>query len=724
MNKPLQNMDISRRNFIKGSAALVVAMHLPTLSSKQAFAETSESMAANAFIRIAPDSSVTVLIKHIEFGQGTYTGMATLAAEEMDADWSQIRAEHAPADATLYANSFWGIQGTGGSTAMANSFLTMRNAGATARQLLINAAAKKWDVNAAEINVSKGTVSHAASGKTASFGELVQVAATLPAPTGEPTLKSPDQFTLIGTDLPKLDTPTKSTGTAVYTMDIHLDDMVTAVVARPPAFGATVKSFDATAAKQSGGVIDVKSIGDGVAVYADSTYNAIKGRRALNVEWDFTNAETRSSEQLFKLYQETMQKPGKQAGKKGDTSTLPRNTDNALSVEMNFPFLAHAPMEPLDAVLLHDSGQVTAWFGSQIQTADQAVIADVFGVAPANVAIHTQLAGGSFGRRTDQNSSLAREAATVTKAYGQSVPVKLVWTREDDIQGGRYRPMSTHKMYGELDEQGNIIGWEHTLALQSIAANSPFSAFIVDGIDGTSVEGAHNQPYAIPNQDIQLHDMENGVPILWWRSVGHTHTGYTTETFIDALLEKAGKDPVAGRLELLKDHPRESNVLKMAGDMAERAGKTPPGRERGVAVVKSFGSYVAYVAEVSKGSNGMPKVHRVWAAVDCGLVVNPNVVTAQIEGGLGFGLDAILHGEITLGENGRVNQSNFHNYSVMRINEMPEVEVQLVKSAEAPTGVGEIGVPPIGPAVSNAWRRLTGQYVTTLPFAKGIRQNT
>ncbi len=720
---------LSRRTFIKGAAASVfIGMHLSALTGNKVFAATVEpvaDVAPNAFLRIATDNTVTVLIKHIEFGQGAFTGLATLVAEELDADWAQIRAEHAPANAKLYVNSFFGVQGTGGSTGLANSYMTMRKAGATARLLMVEAAAKKWRVKPASITVSNGVVSHAASGRTAQFGELVDIAATLPPPTGEPTLKSPDQFKLIGQDLPKLDTKAKSSGSATYTLDIFKDNMVTVVVARPPAFGATVKSFDASATKKVKGVVDVKSIGHGVAVYANSTFNAIKGRKALQVEWDFSNAEQRNSEQLFADYRNTLDtKKGTQAGYRGDVTKLPETGRNTINLEMNFPFLAHAPMEPLDAVMMHEKGQVTAWFGSQIPTMDQLAIAKVFSVSPDAVDIKTQLAGGSFGRRTQQDSGLAAEAAMVTKAMPEGTAVKLVWTREDDIQGGRYRPMSVHRMTGAVDEQGNILGWSHNIAIQSIVANSPFQSMIQNGFDPTSVEGAHNQPYSVPHFNVNLHDMENGVPILWWRSVGHTHTGYAVETMIDALLEKAGKDPIQGRIELLGYHPREANVLRTIDAMMKKAGPVPAGRARGVAMVKSFGSFVAQVAEVSKDPSGMPKVHKVWCAADCGLVVNNNVVQAQLEGGIGYGLDGILHGEITLGENGQVDQSNFHNYTVLRINEMPELEVEIIKSAEAPSGVGEVGVPPIAPAVANAWRRLTGQFVTTLPFSKGVKQTS
>lgn len=721
MKDKLIDQPVSRRTFLKGtSTSLVIGMYLPMLASKSATAAQPVSSAtANAFIKIHANNTVTILSKHIEFGQGTFTGLATLAAEELDADWSQIRAEHAPADVKLYVNSLFGIQGTGGSTAIASSYLTMRKAGAHAKQWLKQAAAKLWQVPMERLEVNRGIIFDKTTGKKATFGNLVSTAAGMDSPTAEVMLKTPEQFKLIGRDLPKLDTADKSSGNAQYTMDVHLDDMVVATVAHSPKFGGTVASFDATNTLKVKGVIDVKQIATGVAVYATSTFAAIKGRRELKIQWDNSKAEQRSSKVLFNDFHQSLASSGRVAGERGQIKDVLSRSENTIELSYEFPYLAHAPMEPLDVVVQHKNGAVTTWFGSQIPTIDQATIAQVFGVKPEKVQINTLLAGGSFGRRTTPDSGLALEAALVTKAFEKSVPVKLVWTREDDIQGGRYRPMAVHKVKATFDDN-NILGWQQEVATQSIVANSPFAGMIQNGIDPTSVEGAHNQPYAVPHFQVNLTDMHTGVPVLWWRSVGHTHTGYVVETLIDTLLEKTNADPVDGRVALLAEFPREAQVLVSVKKMAEQAGKPAVGRMRGVAMVKSFGSYVAQIAEVSKGSDGMPKVHRVWCAVDCGVAVNPNVIRAQIEGGIGYGLDAILHGEITLAEGGQVNQSNFHNYPILRINEMPEIEVEIIKSAHAPTGVGEVGVPPIGPAVANAWRRLTGQQITRLPFAKSI----
>ncbi len=714
----------SRRRFIKGTAAgLVIGVHLPMLIGKGSIASpVTTSFDANAFIRIAKDNTVTVLIKHIEFGQGAFTGLATLVAEDLEADWSQMRAEHAPTDVTLYKNLAFGVQGTGGSTGLANSYLQMRRAGANAKRMLISAAAQKWQVDADSIEVSKGKVEHLPTGKQFTFGELVESASKLSVPTSEPALKPASEFTLIGTDVPKLDSEDKSKGQATYTLDLYQPNMLTAVVAHPPAFGATVASFDASQALKIDGVVDVKQIPSGVVVYAKNTHAAIKGRKALTIKWDEINAETRNSNTLHTLFSETVQKPGTSVVNKGDAASMLANASQTVEVELHFPYLAHAPMEPLDALMVYQGDSLTAWFGSQIPTMDQGAIAASVGLKPEKVTIHTQLAGGSFGRRSQPDAGFAVEAAMAAKAIGKGIPVKTMWTREDDIKGGRYRPMAVHRISAALDTSGNIKAWQHRIAVQSILKGTMFEGMMQNGIDPSSVEGVSDLQYEVANLDVSLHDMEVGVPVLWWRSVGHTHTAYAVETFIDMLLEKAERDPISGRIALLGDRPREKQVLELVAKMSADAGPVPKDRARGVAIVKSFGSYVAQIAEISQGDNNIPIVHQVWCAVDCGIAVNSNIVRAQIEGGMGYGLDAILHGEITLGDKGRIEQSNFHDYVTLRINEMPKMDIQIVKSDQAPSGVGEPGTPPIGPAVSNAWRRLTGQYVQTLPFSKGTQR--
>jgi isoquinoline 1-oxidoreductase beta subunit len=717
---------LSRRRFLQssalGAAGLIIGVHLPGLARAQSGAANviqgdnlSGGFAPNAFVRIAPDDTVTVLIKHIEFGQGPYTGLATLVAEELDADWAQMRAESAPADAEVYKNFAFGVQGTGGSTAMKNSYMQMRQAGAAARAMLVAAAAEDWGVPASEISVEKGVVKHSGGGHSARFGELAEKAAGMKAPQ-EPKLKSPEQFTLIGTDLPKLDTASKTNGQAQFTLDIYQDNMLTVVVAHPPLFGATAATLDDSGARQVKGVVDVKIIPQGVAVFADDTWSALQGRKALQIRWDTSAAETRSSAQIIEGFRAAAGKPGDMATDRGDTKAALDKAKKTLEAEYVFPFLAHAPMEPLDAVVVVNDDGAEAWFGSQIQTLDQGTMAKTLGLEPGKIKIHTQLAGGSFGRRAQPDAGFAAEAAEVAKIH-KGRPVKLVWTREDDIRGGRYRPLVVHKLSGGLDEQGShIAAWQHVVATQSIMKGSPFEGMMKGPIDPTSVEGANDMPYAIPALQVSLHTMQTGVPILWWRSVGHTHTAFVVETFIDELLEAAGQDPVEGRLALLKDAPREAGVLKAVAELAGWGGDVPEGRARGVAVHKSFDTYVAEIAEVSAGADGLPRVHKVWCAVDCGVAVNPNIIRAQMEGGIGYGLGAALFDEITLDEGGMVTQRNFDSYRSIRINEMPEIEVAIVKSAEEPSGVGEPGVPPAAPAVANAWRKLTGKAVRRLPF--------
>jgi isoquinoline 1-oxidoreductase beta subunit len=706
-----------------GGAALVIGVHLPLSGGRgRAHAAgqpaTGKPFEPNAFIRIGSDNVVTVQIKHIEFGQGPATGLATLVAEELDADWSQMRAELAPAN-PVYANLLFGIQGTGGSSSIANSFMQMRQAGATARAMLVAAAAKRWHVPASQITVSKGIVRHEGSGKQAPFGELVEDAAAQKPPE-KPQLKAPEHWTLIGTELPKLDSADKSRGATKFALDHYPADVVTAVVARPPVFGATPKSVDDKKAKAVPGVLQIATLPKGVAVIASNTYAALKGRDALSIEWDTSGAETRSTEAMFAEYTKAVASKGTEAAAKGsvDATFVPAN--KVLQAEYLFPFLAHAPMEPLDAVVhVRDDG-AEIWMGSQMQTMDHGAFAQVLGLDPAKVALHTLYAGGSFGRRAEPDAGFAVEAALVAKAYAQKKPVKVMWTRTDDIRGGRYRPLTVQRLRGAVDASGAIVGWDQVIASASFVKGTPLEGFMIkNGVDASMVEGARELPYAIPNLRVSAHTMTNGVPGLWWRSVGHTHNGYSTETFIDELLALAGKDPVAGRLALLAEHPRHAGVLKRVAELASWSGsKAANGRARGVAVHSSFGSYVAQIAEISLGEDGLPKVHKVFCAVDCGVAVNPNVIHAQMEGGIGFGLGAALFSEINLEPGGRVREANFDSYRSLRMHEMPEVEVSVIKSAEAPTGVGEPGVPPIAPAVANAYRVLTGTSVRRLPFTR------
>jgi isoquinoline 1-oxidoreductase beta subunit len=712
----------SRRRFLQGVAGLTLAVYLPGVKAATAEGASAADFAPNAFLRIGNDNTVTVISKHLEMGQGTYTGLATLVAEELDADWSQVRVEGAPADAALYNNLFWGpMQGTGGSSAIANSWEQLRQAGASARAMLIAAAAQQWSVPIEEIGVSDGIVLHTPSQRTANFGQLAEAAAQLPVPL-EVTLKDPRDFKLIGKKAPRKDSDDKTNGQALFTQDVFLPGMLTAVVAHPPRFGATVKSVDATKARAIKGVVEVVQIPSGVAVLAEDTWTARKGRDALEIDWDESDAYMGGSEQIFAQYHELAKSPGAIARKEGDPDAVFAQSTQTLSAAYDFPFLAHAAMEPLNCVVRLNTDSCEVWNGEQFQTVDQMRVAEVFGLQPQQVTLNMLYAGGSFGRRAGKDSDYVLEAAHIVKAISRRAPVKLVWLREDDTRAGYYRPAFHHVLEAALDDQRRLAGWRHRLVGQSVLMGTSFAAGFKDGIDPASVEGASNLPYAIPNLLVDLHTPTDvGVPVQWWRSVGSSHTAYSTETFLDEIAATLDQDSVDYRLGLLEKHPRHAGVLKLA---AERAGWGTPlaqgasgeRRGRGVAVHESFNTYVAQVAEVTVRTDGNVKVDRIVCAVDCGIVVNPDNVRSQVEGSVGFALSAALHGMITL-KDGVVEQSNFHDYPPLRINEMPMVEVHIVPSAEKPTGIGEPAVPPVAPAVANAIAAATGQRVRRLPIS-------
>ena len=730
MSSQSQGAELDRRQVLRGGlllgAGLVLGFRFTPKVAARNLGSAAQAVALDAFVRIAPDDTVTILSKHLEMGQGTYTGLATILAEELDADWDQVRVEGAPADVELYKNFAFGMQGTGGSTAMANSWDQLRQAGAKARAMLVAAAAARWGVPASEITVAKGVVSHGATSQSARFGELVEDAANQ-EPPAEPKLKTPDQFTLIGTDVMRVDVPEKSNGSAQFTLDVARPGMLTALVQRAPRFGGTVRSFDASETMKVDGVVDVVQIPTGVAVLAKGFWPARVGRSKLRIEWDESGAETRGSEQLLAEYHALLDRPGAVARSEGDIANALDGATTVLEAEYEFPFLAHAPMEPLDCAIEVQGDRCQVWAGCQMQTMDHATVAQVTGIAPENVQVHTLLAGGSFGRRATIDCDTAFESSSIVAAYrakhgGGDVAVKLVWSREDDIRGGKYRPLYVHRLQAGLDDGGRLVAWRHHLVGQSIMTGTAFEPFLVqNGIDASSVEGAAGLPYAIPNLQVELTTTSVGVPVLWWRSVGHTYNAYSTEVFLDEVARAGGQDPVALRRQLLTDHPRHTGVLDAVVKASKWGRPLPEGRARGVAVHESFGSFVAQVAEVSVGEGGLPKVEKVYCAVDCGVPINPDIIKAQMEGGLGFGLGAALFDAIHL-DGGHVRESNFHDYRSLRMREMPAVETVIVPSAEAPTGVGEPGVPPIAPAVANAWAQLTGQSVRRLPFTLGIEE--
>ncbi|MGC4406480.1 molybdopterin cofactor-binding domain-containing protein [Methyloversatilis sp. MC4-4] len=735
MNFRIENaFQTTRRGFLKGGAGLALAIVAPTVALAEVggpghagSAMVDGEFSPNAFLRIGTDGTVTVVSKHLEMGQGVYTGLATLVAEELDADWSRVTVEGAPADAKRYSNLFWKAQGTGGSTAIANSYEQMRRAGATARAMLVSAAAQQWKVPASQITVKNGVVSHAASGRKAGFGELAEAAAQLPVPANV-KLKNPKDFTLIGRSAPRVDSVAKTTGRATFTQDVKLPGMLVAVVAHPPRFGGRVKSVDDKAARAIKGVNDVVVIPNGVAVLASDYWTAKKGRDALKVEWDEAQAYRGSSDAIVADYRERAKTPGLNARNDGNAEAALAKAGKVIEAEYVFPYLAHASMEPLNCVMKLENGECEVWNGEQLHTVDQFSLAKTLGIEADRVKLNMVYAGGSFGRRANPQSDYLLETAQIVKAINGRAPVKLVWSREDDMRGGFYRPIYLHRVRAALDAKGMPVAWQQRIVGQSIIAGSPFEPMLVkDGVDITSVEGASTLPYAIPNLNVDLHttNADVKVPVQWWRSVGSTHTAYATELFIDELALSAGKDPVAYRMALLKKHPRHAGVLKLAADKAGWNKPLAPAadgakRGRGVAVHESFNSFVAEVVEVTVQKDGSFKVDRVVCAVDCGVVVNPDVVKAQMEGGIGYALAAALTGSITL-KDGVVEQSNFNDYPVLRINEMPKVEVHIVKSAAAPTGVGEPGVPPLAPALASALRAATGKVIHTLPIGEQLQ---
>ena len=704
----------SRRDFLKASGALLLGVHLP-----QALAQSPvKYFEPNAFVRIGADNTVTVIVKHLEMGQGTYTGLPTLVAEELDADWPQMRAIGAPADAKRYNNTFWGeVQGTGGSTALPNSYEQMRKAGATARAMLVAAAAEKWNAPANEIKISHGTLYW--RDRRATFGQLAADAAKQKVPENV-TLKDPKDFIYIGKPARRIDARAKSDGTALFTQDVKLPGMLTAVVLHPPRFGAKLKSFDAAKAKAIKGVREVVAFStattDGVAVLAADYWTAKKGRDALTAEWDDSNAFRLSSSELMDQYKKLAATAGASARKEGDADAAMKNAARTLEAAYEFPFLAHAAMEPMNCVARLDAGGCEMWNGEQFQTVDQVQVAKQLGLRPDQVKLNQLYAGGSFGRRANPKSDFLLEAAAIAKAIEGRAPVKLVWGREDDMKAGWYRPMYYHTLKAGLDAQGNIIAWKHVIVGQSILTGTAFEPMMVkDGVDATSVEGASNLPYAIPNLAVELHSPKIAVPVQWWRSVGSTHTAFATECFLDEIAREAKKDPFELRRALLAKHPRHKGVLEAAAQKAGWGKPLPKGRARGIAVHESFNTFVAQVVEISGR-----KIERVVCAVDCGVPVNPNIIAMQMESGIGFGLSAALAGAITLKE-GVVEQSNFHDYPVVRMNQMPPIEVVIVPSQEKPSGVGEPGTPLIAPALANALLALNGKAVRTLPLGQQAR---
>lgn len=705
----------NRRDFLKTggmlSGGLLISFFVPAGTRRFISGrETPEPLfAPNAYLNIGSDNTVKIILAHVEMGQGVWTTLSMLIAEELDCDWSKIKVEHAP-PGEPYIHTVYGLQITGGSSTTWSEFDRYRNAGATARTLLVEAAAKKFNVSPSECRTENGFV--IAGNKRASYGELADAAAKL-SPPASVKLKDKKDWQYIGKSKKRLDTKAKISGEAMFGMDVHFPEMLIAVVVHAPVFGATVRSFDASAAKGVKGVQDVVQVPTGVAAIADNFWAAKQGCDKLKVDWDPGAGENIDSITQFEEYRKLATTKGATAAQVGNTDDALSKANKKIEAEYIFPYLAHAPMEPLNCTVKISGDTCEIWTGTQMPMLDQATAAKILGFKPEKVKVNTMFLGGAFGRRATPTSDFVAEAVHIAKASGKFI--KLIWTREDDIRGGYYRPAFLHRVNVGLDANGLPAAWQHRIVGQSIMVGTPFEASIKNGIDPTSVEGVSDSPYmeSIPNHNIELHSPKLPVTVLWWRSVGHTHTAFVMETMIDELAFAAGKDPVAYRRSILKSK-RHLAALDLVAEKSRWDKPLPAGRFRGVAVHESFGSFIAQVAEISI-EEGHLRVHKVTCAIDCGLAVNPDGVKAQMESGIIFGLTAVLYGEITL-EKGRVKQRNFHDYKMVHMNETPLIEVHIVNSNEKMGGAGEPGVPPLAPAIANAIFVATGKRVRRLPL--------
>ncbi|MDB5770597.1 MAG: carbon monoxide dehydrogenase [Burkholderia sp.] len=724
MNAPTGAQEgFTRRTFLKTAGAagggLVLGFFVPG-AGRFALAQAEKKVyPPNAFLRIAPDNTVTIAVNRLEFGQGVHTGMPMLIAEELDADWSQVRAVLAPAG-DLYKDPLFGMQMTGGSTAIKNSYMQYREIGARARAMLVAAAADQWNVRPEQCTTAKGMVLGPA-GQKVTYGALADAAMKQPVPE-KVALKDAKDFRIIGKPTPRLDARAKSSGKQQFGIDHSVPGMKVAVVAHPPVFGAKAVKVDAGKTRAIKGVIDVLQVpvdggGIGVAVIADGYWPAKQGREALAIEWDSSGLGKVSSEQQIAEYKELAKKPGLVA-RDADVSKL-ATAPRKITAEYEFPYLAHAPMEPLNCVVDLKADSCTVWAGTQFQTVDQAAIAKTANLAPERVTVHTMMAGGGFGRRGVPTSDYIVEAVNVAKAYraaGKEGAVKLIWSREDDIRGGYYRPSHVHRAEIGLDEKGNILAWSHTIVGQSITTGTSFEAFMVkNGVDATMIEGM-GAPYDLPMK-LSVHHAKANVPVLWWRSVGSTHTAFVMETLIDEAAQIAGIDPVAYRKKLIgAKHPRHLAALDLAVAKSGYGKKQlPKGRAWGIALHESFDSVVAYVVEASL-EKGVPKLHKVTAGVHCNRAVNPLSVEAQVEGAVLMAVGTTLPGAAITLKDGVVQQQNFGDYTVARMPDMPQVSVHIVPSNDPPTGMGEPGFPPLAPAYANALAKLSGKRLRRLPF--------
>jgi isoquinoline 1-oxidoreductase subunit beta len=708
----MSRLRLSRRQLLGGSlatgAGLVIAFRLP----RGARAQKPGVFAPNQWLSIDGDGRVTIVNSVPEMGQGTSTTMPMIVADELDVDLATVTVEQAPANPKVYGNPVTGSQSYGGSRGIRDHLTAWRKAGAAGRQMLRQAAADEWGVPLEEVETEPGVVVHRRSGRRLPYGKLVDRAQKLPVPQS-PRLKTPREFRYIGKEVARLDVPAKTDGKAVYGYDVQVPGMLIASIERPPVVtGATVKRFDATAARQVKGVKEVVKVSHGVAVVATDTWAALKGRRALKVEWDEGPLAGVSSAQISREYRELVKQPGLPARTVGDTGqALASGPGQTLEAFYEVPFLEHACMEPMNCTAHVTADGVTLWVPTQSPGGHQALAAKLAGVPLDKVVVHTTMLGGGFGRRGEPD--FVTDAVETAKAVG--APVKVVWTREDDIRHGFYRPATYNHLRARLDAQGHPVAWSHRIVGPGILAQKARRR--AGGVDASAVAGAADVPYDMPNILVEWKEKDYGVPVGFWRSVGSSQNAFVVESFVDELAHAAGKDPYEYRRALLSKAPRHRAVLELAAQKANWGAPLPAGRARGIAVAFSYGSYAAHVSEVSLASDGAVRVHRIVCAIDCGIAVNPDQVRAQMEGGAVFALTAALYTAITL-DRGRVQQSNFHDYPMMRIAETPHVETHILDSGEAPGGLGEPGVPSVAPSVTNALFALTGTRIRTLPIRR------
>lgn len=710
---------VSRRQFLGstllGGGSLVLGVYLPGLSPiAAALAEAAVRFRPNAFVEIRGDGAIILYVAQAEMGQGVLTSLPMLLAEELDVDLDQVRIEPVGVD-PAFNHPYFNAQVTGGSTSVRGFYEPLRRAGAQARQMLLEAAAERFEVPAETLRAERGVVIHEASGRRLTYADLAAAASAQPVPDAASVpLKPSSQFRLLGREQRRIEAPSKVDGSAQFGLDVRLPGMLTALIAWPPVPGATVKSFDAAAAMAVQGVIKVKPVPQGVAVIARDFWSARKGRDALVIDWDLGPNAGLDSVVQGREYAALAEQRGALAVERGEGDRPLAGAADVLSLDIEVPYLAHATMEPLNATVHHKGDAAEVWTGTQMPGADAAQAAEVLGLAVDRVTLNNLLLGGGFGRRANPVGDFVVAAAHVAK--GEGVPVKTVYTREDDTRGGWYRPRALHRVRLALDAEGRPATWQQRVVAQSIMQGTPFESMgVKDGVDFSVVEGVIDLPYSVPNLRVECILAPRVVPVLWWRSVGHTHTALAVEHMVDIAARKAGVDPVEYRRRLLSAHPRWLGVLEEAARRSEWGAPLVEGRARGFAIHKSFETIVAEVAEVSI-EGGRPKVHSVVAVADMGRVVNPRHARVQIESGVVFGLAAALHQQITF-KDGRVQQGNFHDYPLLRQNEMPSIRVHLIESDEAPGGAGEPGTPPIAPAVANALLALTGRPVTRLPFA-------